>query len=45
MATLASTSDNELTILSRLIRPDRRDLSAAAARAILKLDFEATSNV
>jgi hypothetical protein len=29
-----------LAILSRLIRPERHDLSAAAARAILKIDFE-----
>jgi hypothetical protein len=40
MATLTSTADNELAILSRLIRPDRRDFSAAAARAILKIGFE-----
>jgi hypothetical protein len=40
MATMAGTTDNELTILSRLIRPDRRNFSAAAARAILKIDFE-----
>ncbi len=32
MATLTNTADNELAILSRLIRPDRRDLSVAAAR-------------
>jgi len=40
MATLTNAADNELAILSRLIRPDRRDLSVAAARAILKIDFE-----
>jgi uncharacterized protein YnzC (UPF0291/DUF896 family) len=37
---MASTTDTELTILSRLIRPERRNFSAAAARAILKIDFE-----
>ena len=40
MATTAGTTDTELTILSRLIRPERRNFSAAAARAILKIDFE-----
>jgi len=40
MATLASTADTELAILSRLIRPDRRNFSASAARAILKINFE-----
>lgn len=40
MATLASTADTELAILSRLIRPERRNFSAAAARAILRIEFE-----
>ena len=30
----------EAAILSRLIRPERADLSPDAARSILKLDFE-----
>jgi hypothetical protein len=31
---------DEVTILSRLIRPDRNGLPAAAARAFLKIDFD-----
>jgi hypothetical protein len=31
---------DEVTILSRLIRPERNGLPAAAARAFLKIDFD-----
>ncbi len=34
-------SNSEAAILSRVIQPDRDGLSAAAARALLKLEFTA----
>lgn len=37
----ATVPNGEAAILGRLIRPDRDDLSADAARSILKLDFDA----
>ena len=40
MGSESSFSLSDLTILKRMIGPDRADLSIAAARAILKLDFE-----
>ena len=42
MATVTTDPDSDLAILSRLIRPKRHGLSASAARAILKIDFEAS---
>jgi len=42
MATVTTDPDSDLAILSRLIRPERHGLSASAARAILKIDFEAS---
>jgi hypothetical protein len=35
-----STGGNESAILSRLIRPERDDLSPEAARSLLKLEFD-----
>jgi hypothetical protein len=40
MPLTAASSSSEVAILSRLIRPERNGLSATAARAILKIDFE-----
>jgi hypothetical protein len=40
MPSTASQPNSEVAILSRLIRPERNDLPATAARAILKMDFE-----
>jgi hypothetical protein len=40
MASPSSAETSEVAILSRVIRPDEDDLPAAAARAILKIDFE-----
>lgn len=40
MATALSDATSDLAILSRLIRPERNNLAAPAARAILKIDFE-----
>ena len=40
MATLTSSIDSDLAMLSRLIRPERHGLPEAAARAILEIDFE-----
>jgi hypothetical protein len=42
MATVTTNPDSDLAILSRLIRPERHGLSASAACAILKIDFEAS---
>ena len=39
--TSISTAGTEIAILSRLIRPEQNHLSVAAARALLKIDFEA----
>ena len=35
-----ATTPNEIALLNRLIRPDRNGLSAAAARAILAINFD-----
>jgi hypothetical protein len=40
MSATAPLSNGEAAILSRLIRPERADLSPEAARSLLKLDFE-----
>jgi hypothetical protein len=39
MASTLDTSPSEVGILNRLIQPRRADLPAAAARALLKIDF------
>jgi hypothetical protein len=36
------TKNHQTAVLNRVIRPDRNDLSPAAARSILKLEFEQT---
>jgi len=36
-----STAPTEVALLNRLIRPERNGLSAAAARSILAIDFDA----
>jgi uncharacterized protein YnzC (UPF0291/DUF896 family) len=41
MSAAAPIIPGEAAILSRLIRPERADLSPEAAQSILKLDFEA----
>ncbi len=41
MATATTAYDNDVSILHRLIRPEENDLSLAAARSILKIDFDA----
>lgn len=40
MSAAAPVNTGEAAILSRLIRPERADLSPEAARSILKLDFD-----
>jgi hypothetical protein len=40
MSTALNIPNCDVTILARIIRPDRGDLSIAAARAFLKLDFD-----
>jgi hypothetical protein len=40
MASILTFSASEAAVLSRLIGPERENLPVAAARAILKLDFE-----
>ena len=42
MATVTTSHDCDLAILSRLIRRDRDGYSASAARAILEIIFEAS---
>ena len=41
MGTLTAEPPSEMTILRRIVDADRPDLSPAAARAILRLDFNA----
>jgi len=36
----AATTGNEATIFSRILRPERDDLSPEAARSFLELDFD-----
>jgi hypothetical protein len=40
MSLETAPASSEVAILSRVIRPDRSNLSAAVARAWLKLDFD-----
>jgi hypothetical protein len=40
MPAVRATPESEMTILNRLIRPERNNLSSTAARAILKIDFD-----
>jgi uncharacterized protein YnzC (UPF0291/DUF896 family) len=42
MATVMPNPDSDLAILSRLIHPERDGFTMSAARAILKIDFEAS---
>jgi hypothetical protein len=40
MAAVAIADHSEAAILSRVVRPERDDLSAEAARSVLKLGFD-----
>jgi hypothetical protein len=40
MSTAEMAENRETTIWSRILRPERDDLSPEAARSLLKLDFE-----
>jgi hypothetical protein len=42
MATATDTNTSDVAILSRLIQPERGDLTLTAARSFLKINFEQT---
>jgi hypothetical protein len=42
MSTVTTNPDSDLAILSRLFRPEHEGFSPSAARAMLKVDFQAS---